>query len=561
MTEKRSAVWEFYLVNDEGKSAKCIECNATISRGGIGKNATNTAMVNHLKLHPKLYQAYGAKECERKSSKASKERLSQTTLKECFFFFNELKECLSAAEKWDPKSIKSKEITGAIAEMMVLDLQPFSMVENEGFRRLMAKMQPKYQIPSRKYFSTTIIPDMYAKCREAKQKSLPRNGFISCTTDIWSSPSNKAVISLTGHWLDENCAKQHAILNTCEFPGSHTGERIGNKIHGILADWNIPVSSVHLILRDNAANMIKGLDTAELPHAGCFIHTLQLVVLDALDSQKAVRDLIAKSRNIVTHFNHSPLACDKLLEIQKRYELTEHKLVQDIRTRWNSTFYMLQRLNDQRPAVTYYTGEFNSIKNLSECEWNLISPVLELLGPFEEITCLIRSENSCISEVIPYVITLRSYLEKPNKNQKSVEATKDALLRNMKSRFRLILQESVFTYATVVDPRFKFNFIPEEERAPLKDKIIAEITECSQDAVRTSDDSPLPGPSSANRLGSFPAVFKLIRKYLSAPASTIFSERLFSTEGLVSEQHRSSLLPEKAEMITCLNRNFKFLNE
>ncbi|XP_055527859.1 zinc finger BED domain-containing protein 4-like [Wyeomyia smithii] len=310
---------------------------------------------------------------------------------------------------------------------------------------------------------------MYAKCREAIQKSLPRNGFISCTTDIWSSPSNKAVISLTGHWLDENCARQHAILNSCEFPGSHTGERIG-KIHGILVDWNIPVSS--------------------------------LVVLDALDSQKAVRDLIAESRNIVTHFNHSPLACDKLLEIQKRYELTEHKLVQDIRTRWNSTFYMLQRLKDQRPAVTYYTGEFNSIKNLSEWEWNLISPVLELLGPFEEITRLISNEDSCISKVIPYVIALRSYLEKPIKKQKSVEATKDALLRNMKSQFRLILQESVFTYATVVDPRFKFNFIPEEERAPLKDQIIAEITECSQDAVRTSDDSPLPGPSSANELGS-----------------------------------------------------------
>lgn len=52
-----------------------------------------------------------------------------------------------------------------------------------------------------------------------------------------------------------------------------------------------------------------------------------------------------------------------------------------------------------------------------------------------------------------------------------------------------------------------------------------------------------------------PNIFKLVKRYLSAPASTVVSERLFSTEGLVYEEHRNRLLPENGEMLTCMKRN------
>lgn len=453
---------------------------------------------------------------------------------------------------------------------------------------------------------------MYERCKRTIKDALPQNGgFMSFTTDIWSSPNNKAVISLTAHWFDEKSSSmQHAVLNTSEFPGSHTGERIGLKIHEMLANWEIPASRVHLILRDNAANMSKGLTDAELPHQGCFIHTLQLVVLDGLDSQKSVKDVIAKSRNIVTHFNHSPLACNRLLEIQEKHDLPKRKLLQDVRTRWNSTFYMLQRLTDQRTAVTYYAGEVSTIRNLTEYEWNITSSLLELLRPFEEITKIVSSEDSCISEVIPYVATLRLFLEKPRNDHKVIELTKQTLLRSLETRFKHIGDDNVFTFATVLDPRFKLNFIPENYRHAITDQIIAEILH-SHDLQMPNDPEPVP-PEPAEDSSSFwkcfeeigtkqlptnnpssviiknefeqyisekivdrkqnpykwwtenkykyPHIFKIVLRYLSAPGSTVFSERLFSTEGLVYEQHRNRLLPDNGEMLTCLNRNFKYLD-
>ncbi|KAF3851933.1 hypothetical protein F7725_005288 [Dissostichus mawsoni] len=40
---------------------------------------------------------------------------------------------------------------------MAKDLRPFSVVDNSGFRRLVNTLEPKYAIPSRPYFSRTVL--------------------------------------------------------------------------------------------------------------------------------------------------------------------------------------------------------------------------------------------------------------------------------------------------------------------------------------------------------------------------------------------------------------------
>lgn len=92
--------------------------------------------------------------------------------------------------------------------------------------------------------------------------------------------------------------------------------------------------------------MVKGVRVAEYDSARCFIHSLQRVVTESLKIQPEVIGMIAKG--LVTHFNHSCLARQKLLAIQKELSLPEHQLAQDINTRWNSTFYMAERLLEQK---------------------------------------------------------------------------------------------------------------------------------------------------------------------------------------------------------------------
>ena len=51
--------------------------------------------------------------------------------------------------------MKALAITQKVSEFIVLDAQPTSVVEDEGFCRLLEDLEPRYSLPSRKYFSGT----------------------------------------------------------------------------------------------------------------------------------------------------------------------------------------------------------------------------------------------------------------------------------------------------------------------------------------------------------------------------------------------------------------------
>jgi hypothetical protein len=57
------------------------------------------------------------------------------------------------------------EINKNIMEFIAVDLQPFSVVENTGFKRLIQNLQPKYKIPSRFYFTQKMLPEIYGKIK------------------------------------------------------------------------------------------------------------------------------------------------------------------------------------------------------------------------------------------------------------------------------------------------------------------------------------------------------------------------------------------------------------
>ena len=63
--------------------------------------------------------------------------------------------------------------------------------------------------------------------------------------------------------------------------------------------------------------------------------------------QVVVRDIISNSRKIVGHFYHSLIASSQL----------QHKRIQEVTTRWNSTLYMLERLMEQMRAIVMYPSD------------------------------------------------------------------------------------------------------------------------------------------------------------------------------------------------------------
>lgn len=83
---------------------------------------------------------------------------------------------------------RSKDkIDCALLKMFYNDFQPFSIVEDRGFREFVSELNPGYQLPSRTVISKTLIPAIYEECQNKTKELVARAKTFCLTTDSWSS--------------------------------------------------------------------------------------------------------------------------------------------------------------------------------------------------------------------------------------------------------------------------------------------------------------------------------------------------------------------------------------
>ena len=250
---EKSNVWDFFKVleNDVSK-AQCLLCTQSkvvVSRGGTkSKQFTTTNMRNHIRSkHPLDFQALFAKDEEKAqkrahevdeyhgetSGSARKTMKNQTSIQTSF----------DKARIWDINSGPARKITQLIGEMMALDNQPFMVVEDFGFQRLMKHLAPSYPLPNRFHFSDTVILNLYERAKKAiaDKLNVDSNPSISFTTNIWTCQhTNHSYISLSAHWVSDAVpAMESFVLHSSLFSGSHTGPAIASKVEAMLETWKI----------------------------------------------------------------------------------------------------------------------------------------------------------------------------------------------------------------------------------------------------------------------------------------------------------------------------------
>ena len=282
-------------------------------------------------------------------------------------------------------------------------------------------------------------------------------GYISFTTDTWTADNTiQSYLGITAHWLTDDFSRKSFVISCMPLNDRHTAPNLGAHFLQALEKWNIEHTRCHLVVRDNAANITKCFTDLGLSSTGCFAHTVQLAVNEGILSQRYVTDIIATCRRIVGHFKHSSSATSRLHDYQKQLGIANHQLIQDVSTRWNSTYYMMERMLEQRQPLTLYAAENSGVAVLLPNQWDVMKNAVGLLGPFEEATKYVSSASVSISETIPLLVGLRTTLEK-TEDDAGVKTMKAALLEALSSRFQIDYQP-VYTIATVLDPRFKTRF-------------------------------------------------------------------------------------------------------
>lgn len=386
-------------------------------------------------------------------------------------------------------SEKSK-IDKWLLKLITQDFQPFSIVENEGFKGYTKALNPNYVLPHRKTLSNSLLLAEY-KTRIDSVKELVNNfcRTICITTDCWTSRNVVSYIAFTGHFINIDTLKYESILIECSaMEGSHTSANISIVLRRIAEEWKI-ANKINFFVTDNASNMTSAANLLGWNHFGCYVHKLNLIVQDALNLQ-CISTTIQKVQRTVAYFKRSALAKEKLLKYQINAQNvppgSAKGLLISIPTRWNSTYLMLSRFADLQEALRATIP--NLIADLPIIpmeEWQSIDQLIEVLKPFYEVTKIMSGEEY-LSASKALVITqgLNSIFENlMSKNYYSV--IKDVvrqLKKGLDTRLGDLERNEAVGICTYLDPRFKEHaFIDRDALATIKCVLLEKIAELLND--------------------------------------------------------------------------------
>lgn len=241
---------------------------------------------------------------------------------------------------------------------------------------------------------------------------------VAITTDIWTSMNTDSYITMTVHFLFQTQLKT-LVLCTKKLESSHTSVNLSEIMTEELNRWDI-FEKVVAVVTDGGFNIKGAVRLMDLSHLPCIAHKLNLVVQNSLklsDNQEIdpssddtdesdLKKLFKKCRNMVGYFRHSEVGNRMLVEKQKQLGCESVlKLKQDIRTRWNSTFLMLERLIKLKEPLTIVMITIREApSNLSSDEWSIIEDIIPLLRPFVKLTTELSAEQfPTLSTIIPLI--------------------------------------------------------------------------------------------------------------------------------------------------------------
>ncbi|KAL0381242.1 UNVERIFIED_CONTAM: Zinc finger BED domain-containing protein RICESLEEPER 2 [Sesamum angustifolium] len=323
----------------------------------------------------------------------------------------------------------------SVAHWIMMHEHP--IVEEDGFNLMQRRGMPEWRGMTRNTAKTYCI-NVY-ESEKKKLKSLLKNvNKISLTTDCWKSKNQKIeYMVITGHWIDESWQLQKRVLNFVHIPPPRRGLEIANAIWRCLEDWGIE-SKIHTISVDNAS----ANDSA--------IENLKIYVRNK-------RRLLCEGRLFTVEYVRRSDARLKIFsEIVKQLNLPEKKLVDDCRTRWNSTYEMLAaaiKFKDVFPRFADRELHYDICPSAED--WTKAEKVCSVLELFWTATHIVSGSDYPTSNLfLNEVSRVKVLLDK-----KALE--NDIFIRDMvakmKSKFDKYWGDSnlLMSIAAVLDPRCK----------------------------------------------------------------------------------------------------------
>ena len=494
MFKKQSSLWNYFVedVNDYTNAVcKIGDCNKIISRGKTGtarSRLSNTGMRSHIKTsHSKEWQEFLGTEKEQQEAKFALENVEmennesenggatifnlRSQKKRKSFFQQNLPELVHLKETYDINDPRAKSKHQALLTMMITDLQPFRIVNDPGFLNYSKLLDPRFAVGSDMFYRR-LLEKASVKGRNKIQSKLDQDKpqSVSVQMDGWSTHKH-GYIGLNVNYINSEWRRAKLCLACRPFDEHHTGQNLARWVESECDAWGI-TDSVGVVTTDTAANMKKMMNYLpyHFSHGDCINHVLQLVIKDELLEKPSIKNLVQNCRSICSFANMSVLLAQSI--IKRQIEAGKEKndclyLVQDVVTRWNSTYLMLKRFLELQQVIRdiLLDQEWNRKLDvtITNADWNLMEKVVTVLGVFFEATERFSSSSACISEVIPTITGLLVTLEVHEGDDHGVKDFKKKLKESVVKRLGDKETSIQYSLATLLDPRYKIKSLNNEQ--------------------------------------------------------------------------------------------------
>ncbi|KAL7288041.1 hypothetical protein TKK_0017837 [Trichogramma kaykai] len=237
-----SPIWKH--VTKIGDKIKCNYCQKDYKDF---KNTTN--MLRHLKTqHPLFFEQ------EKQPIAPTKRRRSKSLETPKIYFIHKLFKLakISASSCNDTESVDTvfkkmqsfkngaqcDKINNAILFFISRDIQPISVVENEGFTTLIKILSPLYKVPSAK----TVTKQLEARYEVMKINFIDeiKSSLYYCfTCDVWTDISNTSYMGITIHYTTADVEFKSGNLGCIPLSDRHTAENLAEQFKTVLKDFQI----------------------------------------------------------------------------------------------------------------------------------------------------------------------------------------------------------------------------------------------------------------------------------------------------------------------------------
>jgi len=421
----KSKVWNWFKVYTFERCSHLAICNTCGMEVNRGPKKSTTPLQQHLDAHhPQLNVQSAVDEMEREGG----------------------------MHKF---AVLNPDFPDALLKWMVMTQQALSTTSSPYFKNMVKALSKNTKVPGRKAL-TKRLAQIDLQVRQAICK-LVVGMFVSCTTDAWTSAANEAFCSLTLHWLTEAFELVSLSLDCSTFPGSHTGEAVAAKLNEMLKSYGIAEDHVVAAVTDTAPAMVKAGRFMCYDWLGCMAHLLELVTGLAFNGQ-GVKEALKAARSLVGSIKSSSQAAADLSTLLVSLGQPDLTVIQDVVTRWWSTYSMVARLLQLKPALELLYSTRKVKQKLAAAEWTVLEHVHLLLKPFMSVQKALEGEQYVTISLVPFLLAqLRAKLAAVSPFS-PVAAVSAVMLTQFNQRFGDGTVESLpvkMAIAAALDPRTK----------------------------------------------------------------------------------------------------------